>query len=92
MSVDGIVLSNLFTTGHTHKGFGLYDQDAQIWHGFTDGIFENLKTACFYTQDEVRHLLKRFSLQSLVRETERNMLDGDKEQLEIWKIVAKKTI
>ena len=90
---DGIVLSNLFTSGHTHKEFGEYDVANEIWHGFTEGIFEHLKTACFYSEEEVRHLFRKFSLQSLVRETEQDMLCDEhakNDQLEIWKIIAKK--
>ena len=93
LNEDGIVLSNLFSAGHTHKDFGEYDKDLELWRNFTSGIFEHLKTACFYTEEEIRQLFRKFSLRSLVPETERNMLDGEQdknEQLDIWKIVAKK--
>ena len=87
----GFLLSNLFSTGHAHKDFGEYDSDKQIWHSFKAGIFESLKTACFYSEKEVRHLLRRYTLQSLVCETESDMLDSaNKERMEIWKIIAQK--
>lgn len=89
----GFLLSNLFSNGHTHKDYGVYDSDKQIWHSFKGGIFESLKTACFYSEKEVRHLLRRYTLQSLVCETESDMLDSaKKERMEIWKIIAQKIV
>lgn len=94
MNENGIVLSNLFTTGHGHKDFGRYDEQNRIWHGFEDGIFEHLKTACFYSEDEIRYLFRRFCLLSLVRETQESLpVGGDNETekpMEIWKVIAKK--
>ena len=93
LNQDGIVLSNFFTTEHTHKNFGEYDNDNEIWHNFTGGLFEHLKTACFYDEEDIRGLFKKLSLQLLVRETERNELTENQskiEQMEIWKIIAKK--
>ena len=94
MNTNGIVLSNVFTTGHTHKNYGKYDKENEIWSDFTGGIFEHLKTACFYTEEEIRDLFNKFSMQSLSRETEYNLPIASeasiKEQLEIWKIIARK--
>ena len=89
----GFVFSNLFSTGHRHKDYGEYDNDKQIWHSFNGGIFESLKTACFYTEEEVRQLLRRYTLQSLVRETEtETLVAANIKQMEIWKIIAQKTV
>jgi cyclopropane fatty-acyl-phospholipid synthase-like methyltransferase len=86
---DAIVLANLFTTAHSHKDYGEYDADKQLWHNFTAGIFEPLKTACFYDETEIRHLFRRYQLKSLVRDTETSLL-AENDQLETWKIIAQK--
>lgn len=87
----GFMFSNLFSTGHTHKDYGKYDSDKKLWHSFEGGIFESLKTACFYSEKEMRHLLRRYTLQSLVCETESDVLDATKKnRMEIWKIIAQK--
>ena len=89
MNVGGIVLASLFTTEHLHKDFGEYDEQNDIWSNFKGGIFENLKTAYFYNENNVRHLFRKFTLLSLVRSTEKNVL-ADNDQSEIWNIVAQK--
>ncbi len=96
LTSGGIVLSNLFTSGHTHKDYGEYDPEQQIWKSFTGGIFEHLKTACFYTEQEIRQLFSRYELESLARETEQTLKNSGAsdtaEQMEIWKIIARKTL
>jgi len=87
---NGIVFANLFTSDHSHKNFGCYDADKQVWHNFSDGIFEHLKTACFYHEHEIKQLFRKYRLLSFVRETDTNMLNGE-DQLETWEIVAQKT-
>ncbi len=89
MNTGGLIVSNIFSTGHAHKNYGIYNSNNDIWEKFTDGIFRNLKSAYFYDETEIRELFNKYSLLSLTRETE-NDLVADKGQYEMWKIVAEK--
>ena len=90
MSPGGVVLACLFSDEHSHRQYGQYDESAQIWHSFTDGIFAALKTACFYTEEQIRHLFRQYHLLSLVRVNEQQ-LTGDGGCLSSWQIIAQKT-
>ncbi len=89
LNPGGIILSSLFTTGHSHKDFGRYDSEQDIWTHFTDGIFENLKTAYFYSEDDIRQLFRKYSLQTLTKVTDADMLNHG-QQLETWNVIAGK--
>lgn len=84
---NGAVISNLFTTGHSHKEFGKYDTANDIWHNFTDGIFKPLLTAYFYTEQDVMELFHKYTISTLVCETESDAL-APGSQKQIWNIVA----
>jgi SAM-dependent methyltransferase len=87
---DGaIVLSCMFSKGHSHKDFGRYDESQDIWKDFSDGIFHNLLAANFYNQDEITDLFSSYKLKSLKLETDKELLE-DKGCMEVWKIVAQK--
>lgn len=87
MSPGAVLLSNLFTDGHSHKDYGRYDEKQELWLDFSDGIFEHLKCASFYDEPAVRNLLRGYELISLVRESSADLIAGDNK--EIWKIIAR---
>jgi cyclopropane fatty-acyl-phospholipid synthase-like methyltransferase len=87
MNPGGLLFSNLFSTGHTHKEFGDYDEKKRIWHSFKKGIFKNLKSACFYSFEDVQFLLRKYNLEFLCLESEKDILD-EKNTKELWKIIG----
>tara|TARA_Y100000780_G_C13683933_1_gene417022 strand:+ start:459 stop:1130 length:672 start_codon:yes stop_codon:yes gene_type:complete len=87
---DGaIILSCLFSMGHTHKDFGRYDSQQDIWLDFKDGVFEDLLSANFYNEAQIRDVFSRYRLNSLKRETDQELIDNNG-CMEIWKIIAQK--
>ena len=89
MNPGGVVLACLFSDAHSHKDYGTHDPQRQIWHSFSDGIFAPLKTACFYSEDEIRHLFRHFELLALNRCSEQDLLQPG-EQQQSWHIIARK--
>jgi SAM-dependent methyltransferase len=89
LNEGGIVLSNLFALDHSHKDFGCYDADLDVWKDFSDGIFAGLLSASFYGEQDVRDLFKQYTLAVLRCEIDRDFI-SNQEQKAIWKIVAQK--
>lgn len=89
LTEEGVVLSNLFSVGHSHKDYGRFDADKDVWVDFTDGIFEPLLTVSFFDEQEVRKLFERYQLNGLRLETDTD-LASDYGTLETWKIIAHK--
>ena len=89
LNENGVLLSNLFSIGHSHKDYGRYDQQKDVWVDFSDGIFKGLLSASFYDEKQVRQLFSRYQLNGLRLETDRDLI-SDYGCLEIWKIIAHK--
>jgi cyclopropane fatty-acyl-phospholipid synthase-like methyltransferase len=89
LNPNAVILSNLFSTGHSHKDFGRYDNELDVWVDFTDGIFEGLLSASFYNEQDVLQLFDRYQLTGLRCESDRDLI-SDYGCLEIWKIIAQK--
>ncbi|MCH2089540.1 MAG: class I SAM-dependent methyltransferase [Pseudoalteromonas sp.] len=85
----GVILSCMFSMGHTHKDFGYYDESRDIWIGFSDGIFQDLLAANFYNKGDIKEIFSSYKLKSLKLETDKELLE-DKGCMEVWKIVAQK--
>ena len=89
LNPGGVILSNVFSTGHSDKDFGRYDDKLDTWVDFNGGIFEHLHAASFYSEQEVRQLFNLYRVNSLSCETQRE-LTSTNECFEIWKIIAQK--
>ncbi len=89
LNPGGVLFSNLFSTRHSHMDYGEYDIHLDIWHKFSEGIFEHLHSAYFYSEQDVRELLSAYKLLSLTLDTEEDLLSQEVKQ--VWNIIAKKT-
>ncbi|BBN81089.1 hypothetical protein PA25_10740 [Pseudoalteromonas sp. A25] len=89
LNEGAIVLSCMFSKGHTHKDFGYYDEEKDIWLGFSDGIFEPLLAANFYDREAIEQIFSGYKLKSLKLESDKELV-ADKGCMEVWKIVAQK--
>jgi len=89
MNPQAVMLCNVFSTGHSHKDYGRFDAARDVWVDFTDGIFEGLLSASFYSEQDVRQLFERYQLIGLRLESDRDLV-SDYGCLEIWKIIAQK--
>ena len=89
LNQGGIVMSNLFSLEHSHKDFGCFDTELDVWTDFSDGIFQGLLSASFYNEQGVRHLFKQYTLEVLCLETDSDHISNT-EQKAIWKIIAQK--
>lgn len=89
LNSEGVLLSNMFSVGHSHKDYGRYDEDKDVWVDFTDGIFEPLLSVSFYDEQQIRELFTRYQLNGLRLESDRDLV-SDYGCLETWKIIAHK--
>ena len=89
LNENGALLSNVFSMGHSHKDYGRYDSEKDVWVDFSAGIFEGLLSASFYDEQQVKALFERYQLNGLRLETDRDCV-SDYGCLEIWKIIAHK--
>jgi SAM-dependent methyltransferase len=89
LNEGAVILSCMFSTGHSHKDYGFYDPEQDIWLGFSGGIFEGLLAANFYDQAAIEKIFCDYKLKSLKLESDKELL-ADKGCMEVWKIIAQK--
>ncbi|CAH9054262.1 tRNA 5-carboxymethoxyuridine methyltransferase [Pseudoalteromonas holothuriae] len=90
MSKGGSVIANFFTDMHSHKNFGQYCEQEQVWKNFSGGMFEPLKTANFYTHMQILQLFNQYQFTALNKETDESVLANNDSCLSTWKLLAKK--
>ena len=89
LNPNGVIFSNLFSTGQPHKDFGHYDNERDLWVGFTDGVFKDLLSASFYSKQDTLQLFERYQLSGVYCVQKRDLI-SDYWGSETWVIIARK--